>query len=406
MHTEQDFKQIFRLKNTIQYYAWGSPEYIPELLDIKNPEGKPYAEMWMGGHPKAPSSVLINKENGISLIEMIKKNPEAILGKEVFNQFGAELPFLFKVLAAAKPLSIQAHPSRKQAVSGFTRENKQGISLKARQRNYRDANHKPELIVALTPFQAMRSFRQIPDIIEEFSKFEIDILNTSLKQFRLRPDREGLKNFFYFLMTLGDKQKEEIIYRIIAGIGKKPGLPYKWVLRLQEFFPNDIGVICPLLLNVVSLAPGQAMFLPAGELHSYLKGQGLEIMANSDNVLRGGLTKKHIDVVEMLNTLTFKPEQPEILTPVPLSDYEKKYPAPVNEFCLSIIKLKNNDIYTQKQRKSAEICLVLNGEIQISSTYRKKHKILKKGDSILIPAALPDYFLSGKGELYKAGVGI
>ncbi|MDH3828905.1 MAG: mannose-6-phosphate isomerase, class I, partial [Desulfobacterales bacterium] len=269
--------KISILKNSIQEYAWGSTQAIPDLLGRKNPERKTQAELWMGAHPKAPS---LAQHNGqwISLPELIAKNPVDVLGKKVAQDFNNHLPYLFKVLAAAKPLSIQAHPGLRQAREGFQRENALKIPLDAPNRNYRDDNHKPECICALTRFWALSRFRKISGILAYFTKLNLRQLEAELAEFKKRPTANGLKRFYTSLMRLDrDHQK-----RIVAeALGQARGFEsedavFKWMLKLAEDYPDDIGVLSPILLNLICLEPGQALFLDAGELHAYLEGLGIE----------------------------------------------------------------------------------------------------------------------------------
>jgi len=253
--------KISLLKNTIQNYAWGSTRAIPDLLGQKNPEHKTQAELWMGAHPKAPSWVQHNGQ-WVSLPELIAKNPIDILGKKVAANFNNRLPYLFKVLAAAKPLSIQAHPDLHQAREGFQRENTQKIPLDAPNRNYRDDNHKPECICALTQFWALSRFRKISGILSYFEKLNLQQLQAELADFKKRPTVDGLKRFYTSLMTLDmDRQKRIVDEALGQAQGFEAEDPvFKWMLRLADDYPGDIGVLTPILLNLICLEPGQAIF--------------------------------------------------------------------------------------------------------------------------------------------------
>jgi mannose-6-phosphate isomerase len=393
------------LKNTIQEYAWGSLTAIPELLGTMNPENKPQAELWMGAHPKAPSHVEYN-DQWISLSDLIEKNPDVILGKKVSQKFDGTLPYLFKVLAAARPLSIQAHPSRKQAKEGFARENAEGIPLDAPHRNYRDANHKPECIFALTSFWALCGFRNRREIIAYFSKICPAGINKELDELKHRPGAEGLKRFFAFLMNLQDGRRKQIIsetrQNIMALDGDDP--VFEWILRLSSEYPDDVGIFAPVLLNLVCLEPGQAMFLPAGQLHAYLDGVGIELMANSDNVLRGGLTAKHVDVGELLKVLDFNEYEVGFLKPQNIDPCETLYPSPVDEFILSMIVLEPGDTYRGRKQRAAEILLCTDGAAVLNDIGSANKISLKKGTSVIVPAAVAGYEMKGKGVFYKASV--
>lgn len=390
------------LKNIVQEYAWGSKTSIPELLGKPSPSEKPQAEMWMGAHPKASSKVIANGD-WTPLTEVIQKNPEAILGKKVAEKFSGTLPFLFKVLAADRPLSIQAHPNLSQARKGFEKENIQGIPMKSFIRNYRDNNHKPELICALTPFSALNGFRPIPEILELTHTLCSTTLDPELTALQNSPDSNGLKYFFQDLMAMPVTRQKEVIagaVEIASGIaGMEPA--WEWIIKLHQEYPEDIGVISPLFLNLVELQPGQAMYLPAGELHSYLKGTGTELMANSDNVIRGGLTSKHVDVQELVSILTFKHGKPDIIEAMPINHFEYGYMTPASEFVLSVIRL-NNEMFESSKKRSVEILLCTGGEAEI--TENDKELSFKKGDSVIVPASAETYNIKGNATICKAGV--
>ncbi len=390
------------LKNIVQEYAWGSRTSIPELLGNPSPSEKPQAEMWMGAHPKASSQIAVNGD-WTPLTEIIRKYPEKILGAEVAEKFSNSLPFLFKVLAADRPLSVQAHPNLSQAQKGFERENTQGIPIDDFHRNYRDNNHKPELICALTPFTALNGFRPIPEILELANTLCSATLEPELEALHNSPDSIGLKYFFQDIMTMPEHRQKEVIAcaaDTASGLaGVEPA--WEWIIKLHEEYPEDIGVISPLFLNLVELKPGQAMYLPAGELHSYLKGTGAELMANSDNVIRGGLTPKHIDVEELMNILTFKDRKPEILEPNPTNHYESAYPTNASEFVLSVIHLDNR-AFESSIKRNVEILLCTAGEAEITEEDNKTS--LKKGDSVIVPASVKAYSIKGDATIYKASV--
>ncbi len=358
--------------------------------------------MWMGAHPKASSKVIANGD-WTPLTEVIQKDPEAILGKEVAEKFSGTLPFLFKVLAADRPLSIQAHPNLSQARKGFERENTQGIPMESFLRNYRDNNHKPELICALTPFSALNGFRPIPEILELTHTLCSTTLDPELTALQNSPDSNGLKYFFQDLMVMPVNRQKDVIagaVEIASGIaGMEPA--WEWIIKLHQEYPEDIGVISPLFLNLVELQPGQAMYLPAGELHSYLKGTGTELMANSDNVIRGGLTPKHVDVQELVNILTFKDGKPDIIEAMPINHFEYGYMTRASEFVLSVIRL-NNDTFESTGKRSVEILLCTAGEAEI--TEHDKELSFKKGDSVIVPACAERYTIKGNATIYKAGV--
>lgn len=398
-------RQIGVLNNIIKEYAWGSKKAIPELLGQKVPAAKPQAELWMGAHPKGPSQVLYNGFSR-SLLELIEENPEEILGKKVAKKFSGKLPFLFKVLAATKPLSIQAHPNSGQAINGFRRENEQGIPLDAANRNYRDDNHKPEIICALTPFWALNGFRKVSEILELVEKTQAPILLETLRCLRDRPNQEGLKQFFSHLMSMEVKKQAKIVEEAVGFAEKQADVDpvWLWVMRLNQEYPNDIGVISPTFLNLVQLEPQQAMYLPAGELHAYLKGVGIELMANSDNVLRGGLTPKHADLQELLKILNFSGGEVDILKPKRLASGEGVYPTEAAEFVLSVIEVGVTTPFGSAPNRSVEIVICTKGEARITDLSDGAITLLTKGSSIVVPAAVEQYSIEGEATLYKAAV--
>jgi len=400
----------YRLRNTIQHYDWGSRTAMTELLGIENPESEPQAELWMGAHPKAPSFLLPADSAAapaaggsgapMSLLEAIGEAGDALLGRGMSARFGSALPFLFKVLSAGKPLSIQAHPNKKQAEEGYARENNAGIPIDSPQRNYRDANHKPEVLCALTSFVGLRGFRPIPEIIEELHAHGIEELAASAALLERNPDRRGLAAAFELLMVQPEPSQKELVARVVRSSAGREAQRYRWVARLQELFPGDIGVICPLLLNIVSLEAGQAMFLEAGVLHAYLEGTGIELMANSDNVLRGGLTSKHIDVPELLRVLTFANGPAQTLQPSAGADGALVYPTPISEFRLSRVELENRTPFVSSRERSAEILLCVEGSARLS--WDGGATSIERGDSLLVPAALSAYRIEGAGRLFRA----
>ena len=308
-----------RLAGTVQHYAWGSPTAIPELLGVA-PDGRPWAELWIGAHPSAPST-LGSSGSGEPLDEAIATDPIGFLGGAVVERFGPRLPFLLKVLAAGEPLSLQAHPSEAQAQAGFARENAAGIALDAPSRVYKDPYHKPELLCALTPFDALCGFRPIEATLRLFAALRgAHGLQPFAEALRRAPDpAEGLRHAVGHLLTMPPGDQRHLVEETASACAAHHGafeLETSWMVRLSQHHPGDIGSVVSLLLNVVRLGPGQAIGLVSGNLHAYLSGTGVELMANSDNVLRGGLTVKHVDVPELLRILDFTPLADPVLAPV------------------------------------------------------------------------------------------
>ena len=398
---------ICLLKNPIQEYAWGSYTAIPELLGSDSPAKTPQAELWMGAHPKAPSKVKCNGK-WRSLLALIDENSKDILGEKVAPKFQNRLPYLFKVLAAAKPLSIQAHPSLEQAKKGFKRENKLSIPLDAPDRNYKDDNHKPECICALTFFWALNGFRKISAIVSLLERICPQGLKKEFDFLRQKPDSDGLKHFFQTVMTMDRKSQKQVVDDAVKNVQPVKGdnKAYQWMIDLNKEYPSDIGVLSPIILNLICLKPGQAMFLPAGTLHAYLDGVGIELMANSDNVLRGGLTPKHVDVQELLNILDFEEREINILDMKRINPCEYRYESHAEEFALSIIKVKTDMDYYSPDKRCVEILLCTDGDALVTDLAENKCVHVKKGMSILIPAVVKKYGIKGDAVFYKAAVPI
>ena len=396
---------IALLRNKIQKYAWGSKTAIPQLLG-KSPDGDPQAELWMGAHPKAPSEVDLDGRF-LPLTEMIDQQPEAILGKSVARKFDNKLPFLFKVLAAAAPLSIQAHPDTDQAREGFLRESSAGISLDAGNRNYRDSNHKPECICALTPFWALNGFRKMRDVTSYLRRLCPDTLLNELTLLEDNQNSQGLKRFFHKLMkTPADEVLlivKEAVTRAKAFDDDDPVFP--WIIKLHETYPKDIGVLSPAILNLVLLKPGEAMYLSAGRLHAYFEGMGIELMANSDNVLRGGLTQKYIDVPELIDVLCFEETVPEIMTPIQQGPGVRIYRTPVEEFLLSEVSVSGDATYLSPMDRSAEILLCVQGTANIYEVPTDFQLTVSKGATLMVPASVNQYRIEGDALFYRASVG-
>jgi mannose-6-phosphate isomerase len=379
---------IFKLDNKIQNYAWGSHDFIATLLN-QQISTEPQAELWMGTHPKGESCV-IYENHKITLTELISKNPSHYLGKNICQKFGNNLPFLYKILAAEKPLSIQVHPNLEQAKSGFAKEDRANIKLTDFMRNYKDANHKPELLCALTEFDAMCGFKPFDEIKEI-----LNFLNIS-QHFSLAT----LPSFFENLLKI-KTNKEKLIKEVITQISKaKPRskneeFSFAWTQQLAKYYPQDLGTLAPLYLNIFRLKPGEAIYLKAGILHSYLKGAGIEIMANSDNVLRGGLTPKHIDINELLRVVNYDDERVEILKPKK-NICENIYRTDAAEFQLSQIVLHGKLTLNQQ---NPTIILCTEGFAKITNEFT-----LKKGEAAFVPFEEKEILLNGKGVFYRATV--
>lgn len=398
---------LFVLDNPVQNYAWGSRTEIASFLGRPTPSPLPEAELWIGAHPKAPSRVVGRGSAATAgedrLDRVIRSDAAAILGPVVCDSFGPELPFLLKVLAAAEPLSIQAHPDREQARAGFARENAAGVPLDSPSRNYRDANHKPELVSALTPFVALKGFRAPDAIARSLVPFAGHELQGALGPIgEAQPG--ALRRLLQRLLGLPAEERARLLGRAADEASRRAGSDpaWLWVSRLLARYPGDTGVLAPLYLNLVTLRPGEALYLPAGELHAYLEGTALEIMASSDNVLRGGLTPKHVDVDELLATLVFEPRPPEVLRGTETGPGERTYRTPAREFELSLIDVGPDREHTSAPGHGVEVLLGVEGSVSVRAAGASAS--LARGHAVLAPASLPVYALAGEGRVARARV--
>ena len=399
-------KCFFQLDNTIQNYNWGSKDQLTKLLGIANEKNLPLAEIWMGAHDKAPSKIIDGRKK-IALNQYISNQPNQILSSEAASIYNGKLPFLFKVLSAGNPLSIQAHPDKETAETGYQRENDLKIPIQAPDRNYKDPNHKPELICALTEFKALNGFRPIQEIIDHFKWIEFPTLASKLDTLEEHPNDTQLKQFYAKLMQLPASEKIDLIKSFYAVAAPKEDSASREFMRLVDTAPADIGVLSPFLLNLIILRPGEAMYLPAGELHAYLYGTCIEIMANSDNVIRGGLTSKHVDIDELIRILTFKGRRPEILKPEgPTISVIKEYNTDAREFLLSVIELTEENQTVFISTNSIEILICTKGQIKLKQSEKGQDLDLVRADSCVIPASTGNYQIEGKGVIYRASVPI
>jgi mannose-6-phosphate isomerase len=404
--------RIFRLENPSQRYAWGSVNGISDTLGIPNPGGGPLAEIWMGAHPKAPSTAIVDGKR-IGLDEYIKRGPVAALGPNVVDKLGSSLPFLFKVLSAGTPLSIQAHPSKRKAQLGFERENLGGVPLDAPDRNYRDPNHKPEMVVALTHFELICGFRPVAEIIENMRLVAPGEFERSLERLERDPSRVELSVFFYALVSADERSRTRLLAAVAGNIeralsaGTVPSgreEAFRWVLKIMGFFPGDVGAVFPLILNHVVLEPGQAAFIAPGELHAHLSGTCFEIMANSDNVIRGALTPKFVDLPELVSVLSFNPERIAVVEPVATAPCEESYPTFVPDFEISRITLGPGRRYSRSS-DGPELLFCRSGSALISCE-GEDPILLAQGEAAFVSADAADYGLSAEGEaiVFRASV--
>ncbi len=397
-------QKIFPLTGRIQYYDWGSRNAIPKILGLKNSKNRPVAEIWYGTHSKAPSGIITEKGEE-SLQEVISRFPNRLLGEANVKRFGSELPFLLKIISAASPLSIQVHPDKNSARSGYEKEEKKGIPATAPDRNYRDANHKPECIYALTEFHALKGFRDYREIIGNLKKYAPKSLDETIESFSQNTCEEGMKIFLKQLLSSGPAKRLAIHSEAMerSSTAKEEDRTAAWIHRLCRLHPEDPAALAPAFLNLLQLKPGDALFLEPGEMHAYLEGTGLEVMATSDNVIRGGLTEKHVDTEELLKVTCFKPSANNIIS-LYTDNNLSALPAFAEEFKLSFF-------ISETIQKEAEInsttgpLIILNLEGEFGVSVNSDDKIqIKKGDSLFISSEAKNVFLSGKGTLAIASI--
>lgn len=392
-----------RLDNPVHHDAWGSTTALPRLLGLE-PDGDPWSELWMGAHPASPSHV---ERAGVtrSLAEVIRRDPETELGAAAVDAFGPRLPFLLKVLGAARPLSLQAHPSRDQAAAGFADEERRGVRPDAPDRNYADADHKPEMLCALTEFHALCGFRPVTETIELLDALAVPALAPDLQTLRSAPDASGVRIILDRLLRLPDPERSPLVAAVrarcaVVAAGDSPDARQaQVVVELADLHPDDAAVVCTLLMNQTTLQPGQAIFLAAGNLHAYLRGVGVEVMASSDNVVRAGLTARHVDVDELLAIVDTTPGPVPLVTPVAVDDVEVRYPVPVPDFQLSRLMLTAGRSY-QLTLGRPRILLVVDGRLEVEHGGQTTE--LACGQAGFLPAGGPPVGLTGAATAFIA----
>ena len=402
---------MYELENVLRPYAWGSPTAIAGLLG-RPASGGPEAELWIGAHPDSPSVALTPAPGGagrhapaandggrLPLDALIAEDPEHCLGSASVTAFGPRLPFLLKVLAAEAPLSLQVHPTLTQAREGFAREEAAGVDPAATERNYKDDNHKPEMIFALTPFEALCGFRPAAEsravfqhlaACFELAGLELPPLVPLLLEDLAQPDEPAaLRSAFERLITGGGDVAEATATIIAALVSGAPMAGHEAELStavsLNGRYPGDPGVLISLLLNRISLAPGEAVYLPAGNVHAYLHGLGIEVMASSDNVLRGGLTPKFVDVPELLKTVAFEAVAVPMLPAETTMLGQELFRPPFREFQLQRIVVAPGAEPVPLAQSGAAVVIVTHGSVRLDSP--KGELRLERGASAFLPAA-------------------
>ncbi|HMQ46746.1 MAG TPA: mannose-6-phosphate isomerase, class I [Saprospiraceae bacterium] len=371
---------LLPIKGAVQHYAWGGYQYIPRLLGIKNESEQPYAELWLGAHNSSPALACRDKEF-VALDQLLLSNTEW-LGEKILHQFGPILPYLLKILDVREMLSIQVHPNKEQAELGFLTENQQNIPLDAKHRNFKDNNHKPELMVALSDFWLLHGFKTevaIDRILETVPEFQ-----------RLKPffAEKSIYELYKHIMEMPYQVVESMLgtlnKRLLSEAPHDKESEDYWALRAFEMMGEgtvmDRGIFSIYLFNLLHLHPGEAIFQGAGVPHAYLEGINVELMANSDNVFRGGLTVKHVDVSNLLKHLIFEPIIPQIIREEKISEQESIYPTAAPDFQLNKIQLRAGETYKAQSTEAPEIFLVIEGAITANNGLS-----FHQGESFFLP---------------------
>lgn len=403
-----DRLSLVALRPAVQHYAWGGHEFLPRLLGVANEPPKPFAELWVGAHPKAPSALQFDGP-AETLDKFVESAPEPTLGRRVAERFDKRLPFLLKALDVAQALSIQVHPTKEAAERGFAEENARGVPFDAPFRNYKDDNHKPEIMVALSEFWLLHGFKT-PELIEATFAAEPEL--SFLAETFGEGDYEAL---YARLMSMPQAEVNERLSPLVERIDERHrnGLLEKeeagyWAKRALEasaLSEGDVdrGVFSIYLFNIVRCQPGEGVFQDAGVPHAYLEGACVELMANSDNVLRGGLTPKHVDVPELLKHVRFEPTVPTLLKGEAVSEAERVYRSPAPDFELSRVELKPGQDFHNGAADGPEALLCVSGEAEAMSG--EKALALRQGGALFVADSAVYALRSREGAVvFKARV--
>ncbi|MFE6971739.1 mannose-6-phosphate isomerase, class I [Isoptericola sp. NPDC057653] len=403
---------LLPLDNPVRAYDWGSPTRIPDLLG-REPDGTPAAELWLGAHPAAPSRVRAQGGAGRRLDDLVGAEPHDALGPRVADRFGPRLPFLLKVLAADRALSLQVHPRPHLARAGYHRETRDGLPTGHPRRSFHDDQHKPEMIVALSPFEALAGFRSprsVAGLLDGLDGVLVDAVRAALAE---RPSTAGVRSATEALVAA--RRSPSCAADVAAAVGSvarrhratggsgPTARADATVLDLAEQHPGDPGALVSLLLNRVTLEPGEAMYVPAGEVHAYLSGFGVEVMAASDNVLRAGLTTKHVDAPALLECASFAPRPPA--RPATLVSGGESvvvtYRAPVEEFALTFADVVPGEPVALAA-DGPRVVLALDGDATVLTGSGELR--LRRGESCFVPDSAGPLTVDGAAHVVCAWV--
>ncbi|MDO5025093.1 MAG: mannose-6-phosphate isomerase, class I [Trueperella sp.] len=412
------------LQGRIRDYAWGSPAAIPKMFGF-SPMGRPIAELWLGAHPASPSRIGVAPNSAVLdlsrfaagdagltgtenfLDDYIAQAPEMVLGEPSESPNFPQLPYLLKIISADTPLSLQVHPSKAQATAGYDREDAAGIELCSPERSYQDRNHKPELLCALSDFEAIVGFRTPRRIVDVLSGLGVPLANQIAELIRQRPNAAGVRNVFAYLLGVDTPPNAAQIHEVIAACAERDPAASPSpradaiVVELAKHYGEDPGVVASLLLNPVSLQPGEAIFVPAGTVHAYLRGTGVEIMAASDNVLRAGLTPKYVDVSELMKVVETVAAPPIRIAPEQMSPVQQTFYAPVDDFELSLIELRDANRLEHIRGAGPRILLCLTGAAQVVAS---ETLLVNTGQAVFLDAADGPVSIRGAGRFVLAAV--
>ncbi len=416
---------LYSMENAIQKYDWGDSAYLPALMGRDNPGGEPWAELWMGAHPAAPSRVrAAGTGPELGLDELVASDPVRMLGVRAADRWPGRLPYLLKAMAVARPLSIHAHPAGIKAERGWLREEHLFIPAGAPERNYRDANSKPEIIVALTRFEGLCGFRDLDETLACLKLVAPDSWRSFAGRLASNPGRLELSVFFYTMVSSREARKAEILHAMRArmerilgggtagfGSGAACGPVQKSilgrVLMLMDRFPGDIGALAPLVMNQFTLEPGQGLYIAPGEPHAYFSGAAIELEANSDNRVRGGLSRKHLDLPEFLSVLSFDTGRKLPGAAVPGPDGWECWETPAEEFQLSRRDFADGKraVRTEGRPGLPEILFCNSGLLYVAGSDGVSLE-LTPGRSLFVPACEGEYSVRGEGSLFRARPGM
>lgn len=382
---------IKQIKGFVQHYAWGGYHFLPSILSIDNNERKPFAELWFGDHSGGTSPLIHNQQKEENLRQFIDLNPSSLLGEKTYIKDGGRMPFLLKILDVHKMLSIQAHPSKEAAIKGFIDENNRQIPLNAPNRVFKDQNPKPEMMVALSPFWLLHGFLPAEKAAEQLDNIP------TLKEFSSTFKTEGIKKGYQKWMEMPQTEIDNILAPLKKSLLDKPDAslnkisPDFWAKKAFHDFTRedghfDRGIFSIYVMNIVHLQPGEAIFQDSGLLHAYLEGSNIELMVNSDNVFRGGLTDKYMDIPLLLDHLDFHPTLPNILKPIIIDQKEKRFIIPSSDFELKEYGLQKGDNLHIVPSAGPSIILCLHGSICLKT---ENTLTITSGEALFVPHNIP-----------------